>query len=176
MCRQDGRRWFSALLGDLSKCRTNSQRKSQLRIFIWHLHWMIYTNSTTNYMNIDTQKSVHFAVPRTETRLENASDLLMKYRSYEEHCRPCTRLSGVNGWKKKTKKKKKKQQHWTVPIGYSLFADQRSVPSFGPGFFCLNSGLRKVNSVLSLCTYFRDNAVTGDIPLISLVLKSMVPP
>ena len=57
---------------------------------------MIYTNSTTNYTNIDTQKSVHFAVPRTETRLKNASDLYMKYRSYAEHCRPCTRLSGVN--------------------------------------------------------------------------------
>ena len=31
---------------------------------------MIYTNSTTKYKNIDTQKSVHFAVPRTETRLK----------------------------------------------------------------------------------------------------------
>ena len=31
---------------------------------------MIYTNSTANYTNIDTQKSVHFAVPRTETRLK----------------------------------------------------------------------------------------------------------
>ena len=57
---------------------------------------MIYRNSTTNYTNIDTQKSVHFAVPRTETRLRIASDLYMKYRSYAEHCRPCTRLSGVN--------------------------------------------------------------------------------
>ena len=28
----------------------------------------------------------------------------------------------------------------------------------------------------TLCTYFRDNAVTGDIPLISVVLKSTVPP
>ena len=43
---------------------------------------MKYTNSTTNYTNIDTEKSVHFAVPRTETRLKNASDLYMKYRSY----------------------------------------------------------------------------------------------
>ena len=57
---------------------------------------MIYTNSTTNYTNIDTQKSVHFDVPRTEIRLKNASDLYMKYRSYAEHCRSCTRLSGVN--------------------------------------------------------------------------------
>ena len=31
---------------------------------------MIYTNNTTNYTNIDTQKSVHFAVSRTETRLK----------------------------------------------------------------------------------------------------------
>ena len=34
---------------------------------------MIFTISTTNYTNIDTQKSVRFAVPRTETRLKNAS-------------------------------------------------------------------------------------------------------
>ena len=33
MCRQDDRGWFPVLLDDLSKCRTNSQRKSQLRIF-----------------------------------------------------------------------------------------------------------------------------------------------
>ena len=31
---------------------------------------MIYTNSTTNYRNVDTQKLVHFAVSRTETRLK----------------------------------------------------------------------------------------------------------
>ena len=30
----------------------------------------IYTHSTTNYTNIDTQKSVHFAVSQTETRLK----------------------------------------------------------------------------------------------------------
>ena len=30
MCRQDGRGKFPVLLDDLSKCRTNSQRKSQL--------------------------------------------------------------------------------------------------------------------------------------------------
>ena len=33
MCRQDGRGRFPVLMDDLSKCRTNSQRKSQLRIF-----------------------------------------------------------------------------------------------------------------------------------------------
>ena len=31
---------------------------------------MIYTNRTTNYKNIDIQKSVHFAVSRTEIRLK----------------------------------------------------------------------------------------------------------
>ena len=34
-------------------------------------------------------------------------------------------------------KKKTKQKTLIVPIGYSLFADHQSVPSFGPGFFWL---------------------------------------
>ena len=96
---------------------------------------------------------------------QNALDLYTKYWSYAEHCRPCTRLSGVNWWKQK-------QITLIVPIGYSLFADHRSVPSSGPGFvfltiFCLSRV--RVHR-------FRDNAVTGDIPLISPVLESMVPP
>ena len=33
MCCQNGRGRFPVLLDDLSKCRTNSQGKSQLRIF-----------------------------------------------------------------------------------------------------------------------------------------------
>ena len=82
--------------------QTHKENPNIVRIFIWHLYWMIYTNSTINYTNIDTQKSVHFAVPRTETRLKIASDLYMKYRSYAEHCSPCTRLSGVNWWNKIT--------------------------------------------------------------------------
>ena len=61
---------------------------------------------------------------------QNTSDLYMKYWSYAEHCRPCTRLSGVNWWKKKI-------ITLIVPIGYSLFADHRSVPSFGPWCFRL---------------------------------------
>ena len=32
---------------------------------------------------------------------QNALDLYTKYWSYAEHCRPCTRLSGVNWWKQK---------------------------------------------------------------------------
>ena len=35
---------------------------------------------------------------------QNASDLYMKYWSYAEHCRPCTRLSGVNWWKQQQQK------------------------------------------------------------------------
>ena len=135
MCRQDGRGRFPVLLDDLSKCRTNSQRKSELRIFYMictlndiykqynklHEHW---------YTKISSLRCVEDRNPP-----QNASDLYMKYWSYAEHCRPWTRLSGMNWWKKKKKKT------LTVPIGYSLFADHRSVPSFGPGFFCLNSGL-----------------------------------
>ena len=95
---------------------------------------------------------------------QNASDLYTRYWSDAEHCRPCTRLSGVNWWKQK-------QITLIVPIGYSLFADHRSVPSSGPGLVCL--------TILCLSRVrvhrFRDNAVTGDIPLISPVLESMVP-
>ena len=78
-------------------------------------------------------------------------------------------ISGVNWCKKKKKEKKKKnkikkqkqnknnkknnnKKHWSVPIGYSLFANHRSVPSFGPGFFCLNSGLTLF--IQSMCTIF----------------------
>ena len=39
MCRQDGRGRFPVLLDDLSKCRTNSQRKSQLS---WNFLYDIY--------------------------------------------------------------------------------------------------------------------------------------
>ena len=47
-----------------------------------------------------------------------------------------------------------------VPIGYSLFADHRSVPSSGPGFICL-----RIFCLSRVRVHrFRDNAVTGDIP------------
>ena len=88
---------------------------------------------------------------------QNASDLYTKYWSDAEHCRPCTRLSGVNWCKQK-------QITLIVPIGCSLFADHRSVPSSGPGFFWLT------NFCLRVCAHrIRDNAVTGDITLISPV-------
>ena len=88
----------------------------------------------------------------------NASDLYTKYWSDAEHCRPCTRLSGVHWWKQK-------QITLIVPIGHSLFADHRSVPSSGPGFVCLTIFcLSRVR-----VHRFRDNAVTGDITLISPV-------
>ena len=133
---------------------------------------MIYTNSSTNYTYIDTQKSVHFAVPRTETRLKMHQTCIWNTGHMQSIAGPVHASAVWTDEKKKRKKKKKK--HWTVSIGYSLFADHRSVPSFGPGFFCLNSGLTLL--IQSLCTNFRDNEVTGDIPLISLVLNSMVPP
>ena len=64
--------------------QTHKENPNLVRIF--------YMTFTLN----DTQKSDHFAVPKTETRLKNALDLYMKYRSCAEHCRPCTRLSDVN--------------------------------------------------------------------------------
>ena len=83
-----------------------------------HEHW---------YTNISSLRCV---ADRNPT--QNASDLYTKYWSYAEHCRPCTRLSGVNWWNQK-------QITLIVPIGYSLFADHRSVPSSGPGFVCLTN-------------------------------------
>ena len=118
---------FRFLLDDHSKCRTNSQRKSQFGILYMvctlndiykqynklHEHW---------YTKISSLRCVADRNPP-----QNASDLYTKYWSYAEHCRPCTRLSGVNWWKQK-------QMTLIVPIGYSLVADHRSVPSSGPGF------------------------------------------
>ena len=137
---------------------------------------MIYTNSTTNYTNIDTKKSVRCAEDRNPP--QNASDvyeILVICRASQALYTPqrCELMRKNKQNKKQQKKKKKKKntkkkrkkKETELFLGYSLFADHRSVPSFGPGFFCLNSVHK-----------FRDNTVTGDIALISLVLKSMVPP
>ena len=93
---------------------------------------MIYTNSTTNYTNIDTQKSVHFAVSRTETRLKMHQTWNTGHMQSIE--RPVHATAVWTDEKKTTTTKKKTL---IVSIGYSLFADHRSVPSFGPGFFCI---------------------------------------
>ena len=176
MCRQDGRGRFPVLLDDLSKCRTNSQRKSQncslfplaflarwlqghwwgfisrnyvvwptfflMNVFIalkgshfwFYISYMVCTLNGIYkqynklhehwYTKISSLRCVADRNPP-----KNASDLYTKYWSYAEHCRPCTRLSGVNWWKQK-------QITLIVPIGYSLFVDHRSVPSSGPGFVC----------------------------------------
>ena len=55
-----------------------------------HEHW--YTKIS----------SLHCVEDRN--RPQNASDLYMKYWSYAEHCRPCTRLSDGNWWKQNKKK------------------------------------------------------------------------
>ena len=100
---------FPVLLDDLSKCRTNSQRTTQLRIF-----YMICTlndiyKQYKNYTNIDTQKSVHFAVSRTETRLKmHQTYILVKCRALQALCTPqrCELMNKKLGKKKKKKKKK----------------------------------------------------------------------
>ena len=90
---------------------------------------MIYTKSTTNYTNIDTQKSVHFAVSRTETRLKMPQICIWNTGQMQSNAGP-VHASAV--W---TNEKKK---HWTVPIGYSLFADQSSL--LGPDSSVLTLG------------------------------------
>ena len=127
MCRQDSRGRFPVLLDDHSKCRTNSQRKSQLRILYMvctlndiykqynklHEHW--YTKISSLLCVVDRNPS------------QNASDLYTKYCSYAEHCRPCTRLSGVNWWKQ--------QQKNNTNCSYRIFIVCRSPVS--PVFWAL---------------------------------------
>ena len=62
--------------GDFRFCWTISPNVGQshkenpnlVRIFDMIFTWNDIKKCTTNYTNIDTQKSVHFAVSRTETR------------------------------------------------------------------------------------------------------------
>ena len=95
---------------------------------------------------------------------QNASDLYTRYWSDAEHCRPCTRFSGVNWWKQKKNNNN---------CSYRIFIVCRSPVS--PVFWA-----RVLLTIFCLSRVrvhrFRDNAVTGDIPLISPVLESMVPP
>ena len=75
MCRQDGRGRFLVLLDDLSKCWTNSQRKSQLSLnfFIWYLHGMMQQYNKLHehwYTKISSFRCVEDRNPP-----QNASDL-----------------------------------------------------------------------------------------------------
>ena len=65
---------------------------------------MIYTNNTTNYTNIDTQKSVHFAVSRTETRLKMHQTCMWNTGQMQSNAGP-VHASAV--WTDENKKKNK---------------------------------------------------------------------
>ena len=120
---------------------------------------MIYTNSTTNY--IDTQKSVHFAVSRTETSkcIRLVYEKLVRCRALQALYTPqrCELM--------KTKTN-------NINCSYRIFIVCRSPvsPVFWARILLTNFCLSKVR-----VHYFRDNAVTGDIPLISPVLEWIVP-
>ena len=76
--------------------------------------------------------------------LQNASDLYTKYRSYAEHCKPCTRLSGVNWWK-----------NITLNCSYRIFIIWRSQVS--PVFWAQilrHSVLLSVFSLMCIYTTF----------------------
>ena len=80
ICRQDGRGRFpvcwtiSPNVGQIRK-----ENPNLVRILYLKLIWNDIYKQYNKLHNIDTQKSVHFAVPRTETRLKNASDLQALY-------------------------------------------------------------------------------------------------
>ena len=68
---------------------------------------MIYTNSTTNDTNIDTQKSVHFAVLRTETRLKMHQICIWNTGHMQSIAGP---LHASAVWTDEIKQKKKKKK------------------------------------------------------------------
>ena len=128
MCHQDGRGWFPNV------GQTHKENPNLVRIL-----YMVCTlngiyKQYNNYMNIDTQKSVHFAVSRTETRLKMHQTCIWNTDHMQSIAGP-VHTSAV--WTDENQKKTTKKKTLIIPIGYSLFADHRSVPSFGPGFFCL---------------------------------------
>ena len=124
MCRQDGRGRFPVLLDDLSKCRTNSQRTTQLRIF-----YMICTLNDIYKQYNKLHK--HWYTKNQFTSLCRGQKLAWKcirliYWSYAEHCRPCARLSGVNWWTKSWGNKKKKKKKKNTNCSYRIFIVCRS--------------------------------------------------
>ena len=126
---------------------------------------MIYTNSTTNYTKIDTQKSVHFAVSRTETRLKMHQTCIWNTGHMQSIAGP-VHASAV--W---TDEMKTTKITVIVPIGYSLFADHRSVPSFGPEFFWLTYFCSSsVCALISWCNWWYPLDITsigiGGTPLV----------
>ena len=139
--------------GDFRFCWTISPNIGQthkenpnLEFFIWYLHRMIYTNSTTNYTNIGTQKSVHFAVSRTETCLKMRQTCIWNTGHMQSIAGP-VHASAV--WTDEKKKKKKKKN---TNFSYRIFIVCRSPVS--PVFWAriLNTGLTLPKQ--SLCTIF----------------------
>ena len=68
-----------------------------------YIEWYIQTVQQINYTNIDTQKSVHFAVSRTETRLKMHQTCIRNTGQMQSIAGPVH--AGVNWWKQKQKKK-----------------------------------------------------------------------
>ena len=120
MCRQDGRGRFPVLLDDHSKNvgQTHKENPNLIRF----LHMVCTLNDIYKqynklhehwYTKISSLRCVEDRNPP-----QNASDFYMKYWSYAEHCRLCTRLSGVNWWKQKNKN--------NTNCSYRIFIDCRS--------------------------------------------------
>ena len=142
MCRQDGGGRFPVLLDDLSKCRTNTHKKNPnlVRIFFYDMYIEWYIQTVQQITRTLIHKNQFTSLCRGQ---KPASKCIRLVYEILVICRALQALYTPQRCElmKKKKKKKKKKKTLTVPIGYSLFADHRSVPSFGPGFFCLNSWL-----------------------------------
>ena len=124
---------------------------------------MIYTNSTTNYTNIDTQKSVHFTVSRTETRLKMHQTCIWNTGHMQSIAGP-VHASAV--WTDENKRKN------NTNCSYRIFIVCRSPVS--PVFWVRILLTYLFLPKQSLCTNFAIT-VTGNIPSIGIDGTPLVP-
>ena len=82
---------------------------------------MIYTNSTTNYTNIDTQKSVRFAVRGIETRLKMHQTCIWNTGHMQSTAVPVLASAVWTDEKKKTNKKNNNNKKKTLNCSYRIF-------------------------------------------------------
>ena len=90
--------------------QTHKKNPTLVRIFLYNIYieWCIQKEQQ-NYTNIDRHKSVHFAVPRTETRLKMHQICIWNTGHMQSIAGP-VHASAVWTDEKKTKKKTKKKQ------------------------------------------------------------------
>ena len=160
MCRQDGGGRFPVLLNDLSKCRTNTHKENPnlVRIFFYDMYIEWYIQTVQQITRTLIHKNQFTSLCRGQ---KPASKCIRLVYEILVICRALQALYTPQ----RCELMKKKKKTLTVPVVHCLQITGQSRLS-GPDSSVLILGW--------LCP--NDNAVTDDIPLISIVLTSMVPP